>query len=213
VKPYSLQEEIANSITHGIGLILSVVALVALVVLASVYGTAWHVVSFTIYGVSLAVLYTASTLYHSFQRPRVKYVLRIVDHSSIYLLIAGTYTPLGLVVLRGGWGWSLFGVIWGLAVIGIVFQSVFPNRFRGAATVLYAVMGWLVIVAFKPLLAGVAPGGVRWLLAGGFCYTLGIGFYLMKRIPYHHAVWHLMVLAGSACHFVTVIIYILPVRV
>ena len=206
----SKHEELANSLTHGIGVVLSAAGLAVLVDLAATRGTGWHVVSFCVYGVSMVLLYAASTLYHSFRSPGVKHLFQIIDHASIYLLIAGTYTPFLLVNLRGAWGWSLFGVIWGVAVAGIVFQAFFIRRFKLVATLLYVLMGWMVVVAIKPLVATVEAGGIWLLLAGGLCYTLGVIFYLLHRMRFHHAIWHLMVLAGSACHYFAILLYVLP---
>ena len=205
-----IKEETINALTHGLGAVLGAVGLAVLVVLAVLYGDAWHIVSCSIYGGTLVLLFTSSTLYHSFCDERVKHAFRIVDHASIYLLIAGTYTPFLLANLRGRWGWSLFGVIWGLALAGIVFQVFFVHRFRLAQTLIYLAMGWLVVVAFKPLLARVPRPGLLWLLAGGLCYTVGAVFYLWKKLPYHHAVWHLFVLGGSICHYFAILFYVLP---
>ena len=211
VKPrYTPGEEVANSVTHGIGVLLSIAGLVLMVVFAARYGDAWHVVSSSIFGAALIFLYSASTLYHAVPSFHAKSVLQIFDHSAIFLLIAGTYTPFLLVNLRGGWGWSLFGVVWGLALAGIVFQVFFVDRFRLAQTLIYLGMGWLVVVAVKPLLAGVPRPGLLWLLAGGLSYTVGAVFYLWKKLPYHHAVWHLFVLAGSVCHYFAILIYVIP---
>ena len=205
------REEIANSITHGIGIYLGVAALVLLVVFASLHGNAWHIVSCSIYGMTLVLLYTASTLYHSSRKAKVKHVMRILDHSSIYLLIAGTYTPFTLVPLRGGWGWSIFGVIWALALFGIISKIFFIGRFEVLSTSLYLLMGWLVVVAGKPMLARVPTGGIIWLVIGGVSYTVGILFYVFdSKIPYGHAIWHLFVLTGSICHFFAVMLYVVP---
>lgn len=205
-----IKEETINAVTHGAGAVLGAAGLAVLVVLAALRGDAWHVVSCAIYGATLVLLFTSSTLYHSFRGPRVKHVFRVIDHSSIYLLIAGTYTPFLLVSLRGGWGWSLFGVVWGLALAGIAFQIFFVDRFRLAQTLIYLGMGWLVVVATRPLLTGVPLGGLLWLLAGGLFYTLGAVFYLWKKLPYHHGIWHLFVLAGSVCHYFAILLYVLP---
>ena len=206
-------QEIANSVTHGLGIILSVAGLVVLVVLASLHATVWHIVSFSVYGTSLILLYTASTLYHSFRSPRLKRIFHIIDHSSIYLLIAGSYTPLVLVNLRGAWGWSLFGVIWGISLVGIVLKTFFTGRFKIASTLLYLLMGWMIVIAFKPLAHALPMGGMAWLIAGGLSYTLGAVIYLWKTIPYHHAIWHLFVLAASICHYLVILLYVLPARV
>ena len=207
---FSPGEEIANSITHGIGAALSVAGLTLLVVLAVIYGDVWRVVSFSIYGSSLVLLYLASTLYHSFQSPRVKRVLRVLDHASIYLLIAGTYTPFLLVNMRGAWGWSLFGVVWGLALLGVLFKIFFIGRFEVLATAAYVLMGWLVVIAFREMLIQVPPGGVVLLFAGGMVYTAGVLFYAWEKLPFNHAIWHLFVLGGSICHFFAVLFYVLP---
>jgi hemolysin III len=207
---YSLGEEIANSITHGIGVGLSIAALSVLVTFAGLFGDAWRVVSFSIYGTTLILLYLASTIYHSFQSPRRKRILQVLDHSAIFLLIAGTYTPFTLVNLRGGWGWALFGLIWGLALCGILLEVLFMNRFKFLSVAVYVGMGWLVIIAVRPLLSAVPVGGLIWLGVGGLTYTLGVIFYLWERLPFNHAVWHLFVLGGSACHFFCILFYVLP---
>jgi hemolysin III len=206
---YSLGEEIANSITHGVGIVLAIAGLAVLAAFASVFGNAWHIVSCSIFGTTLILLYTASTLYHSIQHPRAKMILRRIDHSAIFLLIAGTYTPFTLVSLRGPWGWSLFGVIWGLALIGIVLQVVGRRRRMIASLALYIGMGWTAIVAIQPLLAAVAPAGLALIVLGGLSYTAGVGFYVWRRLPYHHAVWHVFVLAGSMFHFFAVLLYVI----
>lgn len=207
-KKQTLGEEIANSVTHGIGAGLSVAALVVLVVFAAKQGDAWDVVSFSIYGASMILLYLASTLYHAFQSEKLKRFFKLLDHSSIYLLIAGTYTPILLLSMRGPWGWSLFGVIWGLALLGIGFKILFLGRFKGVSVTIYLVMGWLIVIAFKPMLAMVPPGMITWLFVGGISYTLGVVFYVWRRIPYHHSVWHLFVLGGSAAHFIGILKYL-----
>ncbi|HOV87872.1 MAG TPA: hemolysin III family protein [Syntrophobacteraceae bacterium] len=210
LRTYSPGEEIANSITHGVGVVFSIAGLAVLTAFASVFGTAWHVVGCSIYGTTQILLYTASTLYHSVPQPRAKAVLRVLDHGAIFLLIAGTYTPFTLVNLRGPWGWSLFGLVWGLAVLGIALQGVLIRRRAVFAVVPYVAMGWLVVVAAKPLLESVALGGLILLLAGGLAYTLGSLFYTWHRLPYHHAVWHVFVLAGSVLHFFAVLFYVIP---
>ena len=201
---YSRREELANAVTHGIGVALSVAGLAVLVTLAGLQGDPWRIVSGAIFGGTLVLLYTASTLYHSFRGAEVKRLLRKLDHAAIFLLIAGTYTPFMLVNLRGAWGWSLLGVVWGLGAIGVALKFRFAGRFRLVSTLIYLGMGWLVVIAAVPLLRQVPAAGLWLLLAGGLCYTVGAGFYLWKRLPYHHAVWHLFVLAGSACHFFAV---------
>lgn len=201
---YTLGEEIANGITHGIGAALSIAGLAVLVALAAVYGTVWHIVSFSIFGASLIILYMASTLYHSIQVPQARPVLRIIDHSAIFLLIAGTYTPFLLTALRGSWGWWLFGIVWGIAVLGILFKVFFIGRWEVLSTLAYIGMGWLCVFALKRLVMVVPPAGVIWLIAGGIVYTVGVLFYATRRIPYSHAIWHLFVLGGSICHFFAV---------
>lgn len=205
-------EELANTVTHGLGLVLSIAGFVVLLVLAILRGTAWHIVACSIYGATLICLYAASTLYHAVVSPRVKRVLRILDHSAIYLLIAGTYTPFLLLNLRGPWGWSLFGVIWGLAFAGILFKFWFVGHFEFLSTAVYIAMGWLVVIAAKPVLTHVSGTTLLWLLAGGLFYTAGVVFYAWKRLPYSHAVWHLFVLAGSTCHYFAVLRSVLPTR-
>lgn len=207
---YTIGEEIANSITHGVGAALSVAGLTLLVALAAIYGDVWRIVSFSIYGSSLILLYLASTLYHSIQYPKVKRILRIFDHAAIYLLIAGTYTPFTLVSMRGTWGWSLFGVVWGLALMGVAFKTLFIGRYEKIATAAYVLMGWLVVVAFKQMVLTIPPGGIVWLVLGGVAYTLGVIFYAWDKLPYNHAIWHLFVLAGSICHFFAILFYVLP---
>ena len=208
---YSRSEEIANSITHGIGIVFAVCAMAVLAVFASLYGDTWHIVSCSIFGATLILLYVASTLYHAVQRPEAKSVLRILDHSAILVLIAGTYTPFTLVNLRGPWGWSLFGVIWGLAVFGIVIETTRLRRYRAGLIALYVIMGWAVVPAVKPMLENVDRGGLWLLLAGGLAYTGGIVFYLWQRLPYNHAIWHLFVLAGSVLHFFAILFYVIPI--
>lgn len=203
-------EELANAVTHGVGLGLSIVGFVVLLVFAALRGTPWHIVACAIYGSTLVCLYAASTLYHSVPVPRFKRALRIFDHSAIYLLIAGTYTPFLLVNLRGGWGWSLFGVVWGLAVAGIVFKFWFVERFGFLSTSVYIGMGWLVVIAAKPVYTHVAAFSLVLLFVGGLFYTAGIIFYASKRIPYAHAIWHLFVLGGSTCHYFAIFRSVLP---
>ncbi len=210
VQPPSKVEEIANSLTHGIGALLAVAGLVVMTVYASLYGDAWHVTSAAIYGSTMVLLYLASTLYHAIQSPRAKQFLRGCDHSAIYLLIAGTYTPFALVSLRGPWGWTLFGIVWGLALFGVFAQGGFLRRHGVLRVLLYLAMGWVVVIAAKPLLSNLESGAL-WLLAlGGLCYTAGIRFYASKSIPFAHAIWHLFVLAGTMLHFFAVLFYVIP---
>lgn len=207
---YSRGEEIANWVTHGIGLVASVVGLTLLIVYASLRGNAWHVVSFTVFGLTLLVLYTVSTLYHARRSEAWKQLFRRLDHAAIFLLIAGTYTPFLLTHLRGPWGWTLFGVIWGLCGAGAVFQLFFGQRFRLTATLAYVFVGWLIVVALEPMIERVPHGGLWLLFAGGLSYTVGVIFYLWRRLRYHHAVWHGFVLGGSTCHYLAVLLFLLP---
>lgn len=207
---YTRREEVANAITHGIGTVLSIAALVLLIVFASLEGNAWHVVSFTIYGVSMLLLYTSSTLVHSFPEGKVKDLFEIFDHSSIYLFIAGTYTPILFNVIRGTLGWTLFGIVWGIAVAGIVFKAFYTKRFLFTSTIFYILMGWVIVFAWNSLVENFAGGGLTLLVIGGILYTLGTVFYVWRSFPYHHAVWHLFVLAGTIVHFFMVLLYVLP---
>jgi len=207
---YSVKEEIAHSAIHGLGILLSIVGLAALVTVARRTGEPSHVLACTVYGVTLILLYLASTLYHSIPSPRHKRLLRVLDHSAIYLLIAGTYTPFTLISLRGPWGWTLFGLVWGMAILGIALKVAAIGRFRWLSMVLYFAMGWLVLVALEPLRLAVAHAGVVLLFLGGVAYTLGTVFYGWRRLPYHHAVWHAFVLAGSVLHFFAVLLYVVP---
>jgi hemolysin III len=207
---YNRKEEKANAITHGIGAVFSVAALVILIIFASRFGTAWHVVSFTIYGVTMLLLYTASTLLHSFPEGRVKDIFEIMDHASIYLFIAGTYTPVLFIVVQGALGWTLFGIVWGLATVGVVFKIFFVKKFVVLSTLFYIAMGWLAIFAIGPIVEGLSTGGVAMLVAGGLMYTVGTVFYVWPAFPFHHAVWHIFVLAGSVCHFFMILLYVLP---
>lgn len=203
-------EELANSITHGVGLALSVVGLIVLVVLSVARGNAWHIAGCTIFGVTLVLLYSASTFYHAFKAPRLKRTLKILDHTAIYLLIAGTYTPFTLVNLRGFWGWTLLALVWGLSVFGILWKFFHAERFQIISTLIYLAMGWLVLIAIKPVTLALPLSGILWLIAGGAFYTLGVPFFALKRLPYNHAIWHLFVLAGSICHFLAVMFAVLP---
>lgn len=197
----SLKEEIANAITHGIGAGLAIAALVILVVFAARINDTWKVVSFSIYGATMIILFLSSTLYHSFPQPYLKRFFRILDHSSIFLLIAGTYTPVTIGSMRGGWGWALFGVIWGLTILGIILKIFAMNRLKWLSSVIYLLMGWIILIAIKPLLNSVPPSFLVWMLSGGLAYSLGIIFYSAKKLSFHHAIWHLFVLGGAICHF------------
>lgn len=205
---YSPREEIANGLIHGIGILLSIVGLAVLVGFASARGSAVDIVAGSVFGATLIMVYTTSTLYHAISQPGAKQVLRKLDHIAIFLLIAGTYTPFTLSAIGGRLGWTLFAVIWSLAVLGIVFELTFLRRWTWLAVGLYLVMGWIGIVAIKPLAAALDSGGVALVLAGGAAYTLGVLFYLWRRLPYSHAVWHVFVLVGSVLHFLAVLFYI-----
>jgi hemolysin III len=201
----TLGEEIFNSITHGIGVILSIAALVILVVFAVKHGDAWHIVSFTIFGVSLIILYTSSTLYHSFTGIKVKNVFARLDHASIFFLIAGTYTPILLTTLRGVLGWILFGIIWGTAITGVVIRSIYLHRFRKLMVTIYLVMGWMFVFALKSVITHL-PAVSLWLLfTGGLTYSLGVVFYAWRNLPFGHGIWHLFVLGGSILHFFAIL--------
>ena len=201
---YSPGEEIANSITHGVGWFLSVCGLAILVTHAAITGGALRIVSCAVFGSTLVLLYAASTLYHALPSERSKRVLRVFDHSAIFLLIAGTYTPLSLVAVGGAWGWSLFGTIWTLATIGVLLNTFAHGRWRWFSITLYVTMGWLVVIAIRPLIEAVDTRALTLIVAGGFAYTLGLAFYGWRRLPYSHSVWHLFVLAGSALHYLAI---------
>ena len=212
VARYSVSEEIAHSVTHGIGLLLGIAALVVLVIFAVNFSTPIAVVSASIFGATLVLLYATSTLYHALPQGAAKRVFGVLDHSAIFLLIAGTYTPFTLVKLPLGWGWSIFGVVWGLAIIGIICEAVLRRRGRKIQLVLYLVMGWSILIAARPLLQALPTGGTVLLAAGGACYTLGVVFYRWRSLRYHHAVWHVFVLAGSAFHVFSVLYYVVGPR-
>ena len=205
---YTVREEAAIVATHAAGLLASVVGVGVLVYLGVVREEALHVASAGVYGATLVALYAASTLYHAFRRPGVKRVLRVLDHCAIYLLIAGTYTPFVLVGLGGGWGWTLFGIIWAMAAAGIVFKVFATGRFAVISTAAYVSMGWLGVVALGPLVRSLSWAALAWLLAGGIAYTAGTFFY-HRKIPYSHALWHVFVLIGSVCHFVAIALHVL----
>lgn len=205
---YSKKEEIANALTHGAGIALSIAALVLLVVFSAIYGDAWKVTASAVYGASMIILYTASTLYHSFSKTKAAGKLNMFDHISIYYLIAGTYTPFVLVNMRGGWGWSIFGVIWACAITGTILKLIYGNRFRKISTILYLCMGWMIVIAFYPFIKNVETGGLILTLLGGLSYSIGVIFYKWKKLPFNHAVWHLFVLAGSILHFFAILFYV-----
>jgi hemolysin III len=206
----SIGEEIANSITHGVGLIASIVALPILLLRAGSSNDSSAVTGAAIFGVTLIFLYATSTVYHALPLSKGKHFFRVLDHSAIYLLIAGTYTPFALGPLRGAWGWTLLSIIWALALFGIGSKVVGGFRLPYLSTGLYLAMGWLIVVAIKPLVENIPPAGLLWLLAGGLAYTGGVVFYAMKRVRYNHMIWHLFVAAGSVCHFIAVLGYAIP---
>lgn len=209
---YESREERLNIITHGIGFVLSIVALVLLLINASRYGTAKHVTSFAIFGASLIVLYAASTFYHYARNPDLRIKLNILDHAAIYVLIAGTYTPFSLVVLKGWVGWTIFGVSWGLALIGIIFKVFYFGKYDRISTLAYVFMGWVIIFAIKPLIDEFPLKGLLWLLGGGLAYTFGAVLYSFRKLRFNHALFHVFVLIGSFCHFMAVFFYVLPAK-
>ncbi len=207
---YEHKEEQLNVISHAIGLVLSIVALVFLVVYSVKFGTATHIVSFSIYGTSLIVLYSASTFYHYSKSPILRSRLNIFDHSAIYVLIAGTYTPFTLVVLQGWVGWTIFGISWGLALVGIVLKLFYTGKYDKISTIAYVLMGWLIIIAIKPLIDNFSFNGLIWLLFGGIFYTIGALLFMIHSLKYNHAIFHIFVLLGSFCHFMAIFYYVLP---
>lgn len=210
-KMYSLREEIANSISHGIGIVFSIVAMTILLVYGIWMKSPAAITGFAIYGGSSILLYTASTLYHSFRKEKIKRIMRVLDHSAIFLLIAGTYTPVTLIAMQGYWRVGILSIIWVIAISGIVFKVVTYNkmdRYKGVSLALYILMGWIAVIAIKPMTQTVPVGFLIWLLAGGAAYTIGTIFYAVKKIPYHHAIWHLFVLAGSVLHFLGIFRYL-----
>ena len=207
---YPPLEEKINIVSHVAGLVFGCVALVLLVTRASLHGNAWHVVSFSIFGASLIFLYAASAVYHSAKNPVLRNRLRVVDHASIYALIAGTYTPFALVTLNGPTGWVIFGIIWGLALSGIILKLFFTGKYHLVSTLMYVFMGWIIIFAIKPLINNLSSEGLFWLFAGGMAYTIGAILYSIKKIKFNHAIFHVFVLIGSASHFVSVYFYVLP---
>jgi hemolysin III len=209
----SFYEELANTITHTIGIILAAGGLGVMIVLAAIHGNIWHIISTAVFGTTLILLYTISTLYHSVYQSKTKMILQQLDHSAIFLLIAGTYTPFTLVSLRGPWGWLLFGIVWGLAILGIVLQLLLDKKGRIISILLYLLMGWLVIIAIKPLIAAVDTIGFLLLLFGGLFYTGGLLFYVWFSLPYHHAIWHVFVLVGSGLHYFSILFYVIPLNV
>lgn len=199
---YTKREEIINAITHGIGAIFSIVALTLLIVFASSHGTPLHIICFAVFGGSMLLLYTSSTLVHSFPEGKVKDIFEIMDHSAIYLFIAGSYTPILLIVVKGALGWALFGTVWGIALAGVAFKIFFTKRFVILSTVGYVLMGWMIIFAFNRVVLTLPQQGLAWLIGGGILYTVGAIFYVWRKFPFNHAIWHLFVLAGSTSHFI-----------
>ena len=210
LKHYTPLEEKTNIISHAIGLVLSIAALVFLVLRASLYGNAWHIVSASIFGFSLISLYAASTFYHSTADPKRRSRLRIIDHATIYVLIAGTYTPYTLVTLNGPIGWMIFGTSWGMAIAGITLKLFFTGKYNVLSTLMYVFMGWIIVFAITPLINSLSTEGLFWLFAGGVAYTTGAIIYSIKKIKFNHAIFHMFVLLGSFCHFVSVYFYVLP---
>lgn len=201
----TIGEEIFNSITHGIGTLLSIAALVLLVVFAAIKGSVWHVVSFSIFGSTMVLLYLSSTLYHSFTKEKIKNVFVRLDHAAIFLLIAGTYTPFVLTTIRGALGWTLFGIIWGLAITGVVIRSIYLTRFRKLMVAIYMIMGWMFLMAIVPIVRNLPASSIAFLFIGGGCYSIGVIFYAWRNLKYGHGIWHLFVLAGSIMHFFAVL--------
>ncbi|RIL05784.1 MAG: hemolysin D [Proteobacteria bacterium] len=209
-RPLSLGEEIANSVTHGVGFVAFALGLPVLVASAAARGDVWQVLGCSVFAVSLVLLYAASTIYHALPPSRAKRLFRTLDHVAIYLVIAGSYTPFLLGVLRGPFGWTLCAVVWGLAALGIAHKLLLGMRFPRASTAFYLGMGWLAVVAIPPIARTVPSEGLAWLAGGGLLYTAGVGFYAWERLRYGHMVWHLFVLAGSTCHFIAVLRYAAP---
>jgi len=207
-KSYDPLEEKINVYTHGLGLLLSIAATVLLIVKASYTGNPWRIVSFSIFGASLIVLYTASTVFHNSKKEKTRRRLNIFDHASIYVLIAGTYTPFTLVTLNGTLGWVIFGITWGIALIGVILKLFFTGKYEKASTLAYVFMGWIIVFAIKPLIANLAYDGLFWLIAGGIAYTIGAILYSLNTLKFNHAIFHVFVLAGSFCHFVSIYFYV-----
>ena len=208
VNHFSLAEEVWHAVTHGIGFVLSIVALALLVSFATLSGSALHITAAAIYGASLIVMYGSSTLYHALTHIKAKQLFQKFDHSSIYFLIAGTYTPILLITIGGSWGWTLFGIEWGIAIVGIALKFIFPGRFEVASLVAYVVMGWLIVFVFDLFKANIEPLGFWLIVSGGIAYTSGIVFYIKDKIPYFHAVWHLFVMVGSILQFFAILFYV-----
>ena len=206
---YTVGEEIFNSVSHGVGAVLSIAALVLLVVFAVLYSDGYGLAGAIIYGISRILLYTMSMVYHIVQNKTAKKVLRIFDHCSIFILIAGTYTPYLLVTLRGVLGWVIFGIIWGVTLIGVILNAISLEKFKKLSLICYIAMGWGVVLSIKPMAQNLALGGIVLLVVGGVVYTAGVVFYVLKKYRYMHSVWHLFVLAGSVCHYFSILLYVL----
>ena len=207
-----IRDEIASALTHGLGAVLALAGGAVLITLAAIHGDGWQLAGAIVFGVALLLLYVASTLYHAIQHPVAKGRLKVFDHCAIYVLIAGTYTPFTLIGLRGSWGWGLFAAIWTLALAGVVFKLFYTGRFKRLSTAIYIAMGWLVLVAIKPLLVSLDAWTLAWLFGGGVFYTLGTYFYMRESIPYAHAIWHLFCIAGSVCHYIAVLAQVVPMH-
>lgn len=204
---YSVAEEVIHAFTHGVGVLLSIAGLTWMLYVSIGAEDPWRIVASSIYGATLIGLFLASTIYHSMYRSRHREIFKLLDHCAIYLLIAGTYTPIVLGVLYGAWGWTLFGLVWGLALAGIILKSVSGVKYHGISLVIYVAMGWIVVIAVEPLLEAMPAAGIAWLVAGGVCYTGGIWFYRHEQMPYAHTIWHLFVIAGTVCHVVAIMGY------
>lgn len=211
-KRYTLGEEIFNAVTHGVGAALAVAGCIIVIVMSAVYGNAWNIVSSAVYGGTLIILYVMSTMYHSLTNKTAKKVFRIFDHCTIFLLIAGTYTPYTLVTIRGVWGWIVFSLVWGSATLGIVLNAVNMEKFKKFSMISYVASGWAIILAIKPLISSIAFGGLMLLLLGGIFYTVGIVFYAMKKLRYMHSIWHMFVLVGSVMHYFSILFYVAPIK-
>lgn len=207
---YSPKEEKLNIISHGIGWFLSIIALILLILRAKRLGEEIHIISFIIFGSSMVLLYGASTLYHSAKTDGLRRRLNIFDHASIYILIAGTYTPFALISLEGFVGWTIFWIIWGLAFIGVILKLFYTGRYQLVSTILYVAMGWIIIFALNPLIENLSTPGLWWLFAGGISYTMGAVLFMLKKIPFNHAIFHIFVLLGTFCHFISIFYYVLP---
>ncbi len=207
---YSPEEEKFNIVSHAIGFVLSIIALILLTLQATAYGDVLHITSVTIFGISLILLYAASTLYHSAKEPGLRYKLNIFDHSAIYVLIAGTYTPFTLITLNGKTGWLIFSISWGMALIGIILKLFFTGKYNILSTLMYVFMGWMIVFAINPLIDNLPSGGLHWLFAGGISYTIGAILFSIRKIKFNHAIFHVFVLIGSFCHFYSVLFYVLP---